>query len=60
MKQNNEQMFIIWLKYIQVMNDIETLQIYSYTKKLLGKEKQADKRTQIINKHLRMYNIILK
>jgi hypothetical protein len=56
-EESNNKIFSSWLLFQQVINDIQTLPIYGYTKKLLQEENSTDKKTKIILTHIQLYNL---
>jgi hypothetical protein len=59
-KTHNEYLFTSWLLFQRVINDINTMPIYSYTKQLLEAEPKADKKAVIIKEHCKIYNLKIK
>ena len=57
---NNEYLFSSWMLFQQIINDINTMPIYNYTKELIEAEPKADKKAVIIKKHCKIYNLIIK
>jgi hypothetical protein len=56
----NSKMYASWMLYIQILNDINNLPVYSFTKSLLNSETKAEAKALIIKQHCQMYNLKIK